>query len=233
MTCGIYQIVNTVNGKRYVGSSVDIDKRWREHIRLLKASKHHSRHLQSAWNKYGEDSFEFDVIEECEPHHLVDREQSHIDNLSHYNCSPTAGSSLGVKHSAETRMRMSEARKKWCLENPEDLAQHMSVRSRSKPKSEEFKEAVSNSLSGVPKSERHKMSMAIARAKLDSGKVLMVRLLRFAGLTLDEIALRCSVSRGQCQNICEGKRYQWVYNYEGPVPYAKSRMKKKSSKAPN
>lgn len=54
---GVYQIYNTVNGKRYIGSSIHIEQRFKEHLRNLRANKHVNAHLQCAWNKYGEQSF--------------------------------------------------------------------------------------------------------------------------------------------------------------------------------
>lgn len=58
---GVYQIYNTVNGKRYIGSSIHIEQRFKEHLRNLRANKHVNAHLQSAWNKYGEHSFVFEA----------------------------------------------------------------------------------------------------------------------------------------------------------------------------
>lgn len=60
---GIYKITNKINNKIYIGSSVDIDKRWKQHIRELKKNKHINKHLQSAWNKYGENNFKFQIVE--------------------------------------------------------------------------------------------------------------------------------------------------------------------------
>lgn len=108
---GIYEIVNLVNGKRYVGSALNLRQRWQGHRSRLRQQKHHSAHLQAAWNKYGEDSFDFRVLERCGRDELLDREQHHIDIGCHYNKSPTAGSPLGVKHSDQTRQRMSESRR--------------------------------------------------------------------------------------------------------------------------
>jgi group I intron endonuclease len=62
MNTGIYQILNKVNGKSYVGSAVNIKKRWAVHRHTLRNNKN-SPHLQKAWNKYGEESFEFNVLE--------------------------------------------------------------------------------------------------------------------------------------------------------------------------
>jgi group I intron endonuclease len=56
---GIYKILNKINNKVYVGESLDIERRWDEHKEDLNNNKHHSKKLQLAWNKYGEESFEF------------------------------------------------------------------------------------------------------------------------------------------------------------------------------
>ena len=51
---GVYQIYNTETGKRYIGSSIDVERRLKEHKRNLKSHKHRNQHLQNAWNKYEE-----------------------------------------------------------------------------------------------------------------------------------------------------------------------------------
>jgi len=64
MMIGIYCITNTVNGKRYIGQSWNITDRLYSHKNLLKNNKHHNKHLNNAWNKYGVDSFTFELIKE-------------------------------------------------------------------------------------------------------------------------------------------------------------------------
>ena len=64
-TIGIYSITNTINGKKIIGQSVDILRRWADHKYDLKRNIHANQHLQSAWNKYGEQSFKFEVILLC------------------------------------------------------------------------------------------------------------------------------------------------------------------------
>ena len=72
----VYKIINIQNAKFYIGSSVVLAARWRKHTRDLRAGKHHCPHLQSAWNKYGEDSFVFRVVEVVEqPEQLTVVEQ--------------------------------------------------------------------------------------------------------------------------------------------------------------
>jgi predicted GIY-YIG superfamily endonuclease len=48
---GVYEIKNTLNNKRYIGSSVNIQKRWYAHKRMLNLNTHPNKHLQAAWNK--------------------------------------------------------------------------------------------------------------------------------------------------------------------------------------
>ena len=59
----IYKIINTVNGKFYVGSTTNTRERFRVHRKRLRKGNHHAKHLQAAWNKYGENAFVFVVIE--------------------------------------------------------------------------------------------------------------------------------------------------------------------------
>jgi group I intron endonuclease len=130
MTSGIYKIKNIVNNHTYVGSAVNIEQRWRSHKSYLNNNKHHSVYLQRAWNKYGADCFEFSVIELCFPFFLIAREQSWINKINpEYNISPTAGSSLGVKLSEETRSKLSAAHKGKTSHN---LGKKMSLDQRAK-----------------------------------------------------------------------------------------------------
>lgn len=62
--CGVYSIYCLGNGKRYIGISGDIEKRWSTHVIKLRGSRHGNPHLQAAWNKYGSESFEFMVLQE-------------------------------------------------------------------------------------------------------------------------------------------------------------------------
>ena len=58
----VYMIKNTVNGKVYIGSSVDANKRYKSHTSHLKKGVHHSIRLQRSFDKYGEEAFVFIVL---------------------------------------------------------------------------------------------------------------------------------------------------------------------------
>lgn len=112
MKC-IYKIVNKLTNECYVGSALNFYKRKYYHLYDLKKQKHHSPVLQNSWNKYGNDVFEFIVIEEIDiSKNLIIREQFWIDKLNpKFNIAKIAGSPLGVKHTLQSRINMSNAHK--------------------------------------------------------------------------------------------------------------------------
>ena len=101
---GIYFIINLLNGMIYVGSSINLLKRWKEHLYSLDLNSHPNRHLQRAWNKYGSEVFQFTIVEIVEDiSKLLKIEQLWIDASNccnrevGYNLNPTAGSLLGFR----------------------------------------------------------------------------------------------------------------------------------------
>jgi group I intron endonuclease len=110
---GVYSILNTITGKRYVGSTaISFDARLKQHLTLLNTGKHTSRHLQSSWNKHGESAFEFVVEEICGVENVLIREQYFLDYYKSYddrfgyNILPKAGSHLGAKRTEESKKKM-------------------------------------------------------------------------------------------------------------------------------
>lgn len=80
--CGIYCINNIINNKKYIGQSININKRWKSHISALNNNRHYNFHLQQAWNKYGSKNFEFNVIEICDKSLLNEREVYWIEKFN-------------------------------------------------------------------------------------------------------------------------------------------------------
>jgi len=113
---GIYEIRCTANGKRYIGSALDVKSRWRTHRSQLNGQRHGNRHLQHAWNKYGAGAFEWAVLEEVPRRDLIAAEQRYVDALlaespkSLFNLKLKVDSPLGMKRTAETCARISAAK---------------------------------------------------------------------------------------------------------------------------
>ena len=104
----IYKIRNVVNGKFYVGSTVDSRVRFQTHRRNLKKGKHQSPHMQAAWNKYGEDCFKFEIVEivECSENLLIAEQKwldEHAGKPHCYNWATDASAPMrGKKHTEKT-----------------------------------------------------------------------------------------------------------------------------------
>ncbi len=159
MSSGIYQILNTVNDIRYIGSAENFKYRWAVHRSDFKRGKN-SAHLQNAYNKYGEENFVFSVIEYVEnKEDLVPREQHYIDLYDFgrlYNINPIAGSRLGSKATEETRKKMSKAKKGWVgywlgkKRSPETIKK-ISIANKGKKRSEETKKKIGQAVRGKTK----------------------------------------------------------------------------------
>lgn len=104
---GIYKIESKTTNRIYVGSSLNITKRWRVHMSDLKLNKHHSIILQRHVNKYGLYDLVFSTIEECSDNLLISREQYYLDSLNPYfNIRKKADSNLGIKRTEETKQKI-------------------------------------------------------------------------------------------------------------------------------
>ncbi len=108
---GIYRITNCVNNKVYIGKSIDIfNKRWPYHKALLNNGTHVNKHLQNAWNKYGEENFDFSIVLECNREELDKYEIYYIaaykSYLPEYGYNKTYGGDGSIP-TEETRAKMS------------------------------------------------------------------------------------------------------------------------------
>jgi group I intron endonuclease len=129
MTSAIYKIQSIIKpDKIYIGSAVQIKRRWHKHLCELKYNKHNNPKLQRHYNKYGSADLVFIIIEPCFPEFLFIREQYYIDTLNPwFNIVKNIGTNsrivsketkdklsiinLGRKKSDETRKKLSIAHK--------------------------------------------------------------------------------------------------------------------------
>lgn len=128
---GIYKIQSKCKPERsYIGSAVDIQNRWRMHLRQLKNGKHENSRLQNHYNKYGKNDFVFSILIGCDRQDLINTEQFYIDAYNpFFNICKIAGNSLGVKRSVETRRKVSEATSG---KNHPNYGKHLSEETRRK-----------------------------------------------------------------------------------------------------
>lgn len=171
---GIYSIENKINGKTYIGSSVNLKRRLNCHLVLLSTNRHPNQKLQRAWNKYGSKNFVVDVLEYLQPTKeiLLAREQHWIELLgvvaTGYNISPTAGSSLGTKFTEETRAKMRAAHVGRVYYSPsEETKKLQSIAALNRaPVSEVTREKIRTLHKGAKRSDEMKAKMrAIALAR--------------------------------------------------------------------
>jgi group I intron endonuclease len=110
----VYVIKNDINDKVYVGSTINGERRWNQHLILLRNRTHFNTHLQNAFDKYGESSFSFGILEHTD--NLPEREGFWIKELQATNkalgynrCEFPGKSRLGFKATEETKLKMSIA----------------------------------------------------------------------------------------------------------------------------
>ena len=176
---GIYKITNKFNGKLYIGQALDAWHRWWSHKTVLRKNQHINNYLQRAWNKYGEDTFEFVIIEEVLDASLLNiREQFWLDafkaynkafgyNLAQYAASP----GRGRIHSFEERQKMSKALKGKI--RSKEHAHNLSLALTGRKHTAEFKKKMSLMRKGVnpwdkfkdPEAVRKKMSASLTGRK--------------------------------------------------------------------
>jgi group I intron endonuclease len=193
----IYKIRNVTNDHYYIGSTVDSRKRFWAHRKALRLGTHDCIHLQRAWNKYGEDCFKFEVVEQLDSKDaLYPAEQrwldEHFGQTYLYNVAAHADSPMRDA-SPEMRARLSAKTKAWhqAHEHPRLGVQHNSdtllrmSEARTgkhaglehyrygKEVSPEVRAKISAAQKGVPKAPGRKVSeegLAKIRANIEAGR---------------------------------------------------------------
>ena len=224
---GIYKITNKLNGKVYIGQSINIEKRWNQHINAKDNFVIHN-----AIKKYGEENFKFEVLLEC-PAEMLDVWER--DMIALYDCISPNGYNLtegggrckcseetkkkmseahkGMHHSEETRLKMSNIRKGVKLKpHSEETKIKMSKAHKGKRLSEEAKHRMSVAKKGIHLSEEHKRKLSDAKkGKKRSDEVknkLKGRIAWNKGVSLsEEVKLKMKgLKKGKHWKIENGKR---------------------------
>lgn len=149
---GIYMIKCKINNKVYIGQSKNIKKRFSDHRSALNRNNHYNDLLQNDWNKYGQCSFEFSLIKECEEYELNKLENKYINEYKSYDKKSGYNITLGKDidgaeiYTEEMRRRNSEGHVGH--EVPEETKKKIGEANRGKKRTEEQKRAMSENRKG-------------------------------------------------------------------------------------
>lgn len=172
---GIYCILNKVNGKRYIGQTVDFSKRLSGHRCALIKGVHSCVHLQHAYDLYGIDAFDFFVLERCELDVIDSREDFWITHYRSnkgeygYNVRTSPVTNRGVRLSDKTKLLMSLSHRH--KKSPESVKKSADTRR------------------GTKRTDQQKRRIADKRKVTDEQVVrIILRLLEFKQWTMREIA---------------------------------------------
>lgn len=212
---GVYIITNTVDGKVYIGSSLDMRKRCEDHVSQLRRGVHHNRRLQNAWNKHSGDVFVFDVLEVVKTRDrsaTIPAEQKWLDFFqvgreACYNFLLLASSPGSQVTKDETRRRISESK-------------------RGKRLTPEHKAKLRRARIGRPLSEAHRAALSAARVgkkmpprtgekawpyrKMSVEQVQKIRDLAGMGWGVKSIAAELGIGATTAQRVLTGMSYLGV-----------------------
>ena len=169
MNSGIYVIGNLVNKHFYIGGTKNFKVRWNSysgHKNCLSMNVHQNRHLQNAWNKYGEHAFIFEILEECEEQYLDSLEQKYLDenvgrtdcyNIARFVDNPTRG--VPKTEEQKEHLRNLNLGKKYGKKTRKKLRDLHVGRRRTEKQIQFLKET----RRGIPKTDEHKQKIRDAR----------------------------------------------------------------------
>lgn len=153
---GIYKITNKLNGKHYIGVSINIMSRWSNHRNL---NSERISHIKAAIKKYGLESFEFSIVEECHKDLFEERERHWIafydSMMNGYNL--TAGGNIRKELSEKTRKQMSE-KSKGVPKSKEHIAKICATN-----RTERVRSIISQKLTGRKLSDETKAKMSASK----------------------------------------------------------------------
>lgn len=160
MTCGIYAAICKEDGRAYVGQSINIEKRWRQHAAMIRCGE--QRHFYNAVRKYGESAFDWIVVQECEQDQLDFFEMFWVGIFGSFNTgfnySIGGAGKRRRKHSAASIEKM-RAIKLGKTRTPE-ARRKTSESLMGRPRSQEWKDKVT----GQKRSDEARARMALAQA---------------------------------------------------------------------
>lgn len=222
---GIYEILNIKNNKRYIGQSQKVRARLQKHRRLLIKNEHQNSHLQNAFNKYGIDSFSFNIIEYCSIEELDFKENFYIKSYKSnnpyngYNYRIDNRTNRGLKWSDEQREKMKAAieNNPWYKNHtvPLEIAEKAWEVTRNKVWTEEERKRHSEILKGTKVADTTKMKLAQTGenngcAKLKENDVKEIFYLLHKNITQKIISEIFNISSSNVYMINKNKSWKFI-----------------------
>ena len=218
---GIYKITNLIDGKVYIGQTVNYNKRKKKHLSSLKNGNHHNEHLQRAFDKYGEDSFKIELIKKCNIEELDKLERYYIKELDACNHDKGYNMMYGGQRyrnfTKEVRLKMSEAGKgrKFTDEHKKKI----SLAQKGKKISQE---SINKSIATKKRNKEHwgeKNPNALISDKI--AEQIIIDLLK--GISANDISNKYQVSNDVVYNLMYGKTYLHI------MPDVREKLKSRTS----
>ena len=192
MDSGIYQIINKLNNKRYVGASKQVKRRFYEHKRSLLKNLHHSKLLQRAVNKYGMDNFEHSVLCTCPPEYLNKMESWFLKNLKpEYNIHISSEYTINRSKRCFSESHINNIKKSFTKERREKISKDVTER-----------------LTGVSKLEQSKLKIQLSVAKLTPEQVIIIRKRYEMGVKQVKLAKEFKVTKHAINKIVKRKTWK-------------------------
>lgn len=203
---GIYAIVNNVNGKMYIGQSINLDSRKSNHFKALESNKHYNIYLQKSFDKYGKSAFEFMVIEHCDKEMLNEIESKYINKFDTMNKDKgyNLRSGGGVNYLSEvSKKKISETRKKRILSGD--------IKTIGVPCTKERIEKIKIGLMEYWDCKEKRIERSKAKTTIDLQLIAKIKdELRFTNKSQKEIAEYFGVSKNIIGNLCNLRSHSYI-----------------------
>lgn len=182
----IYSIRKKGTQKNYIGQTIqDSSYYWSKRKSELNGNRHRNEHLQRAWNKYGEDNFEFIILAEAKTQEELDRLEWIYEKLFGYYNLKEGGN--GGRHNLTTREKIRKSK----------------LGKRRAPFSNSHKENMSKAQKGRWVGKKN------PNAKVTPEQVKKIRSLYNEGWTREELSKRYNIGTTGIKKICLG--YTWKH----------------------
>lgn len=171
---GIYSFTNKLNGKKYIGSSDDLDRRWNDHFTLFIRGDHPNSYMQRSVDKHGIDIFEIEWMLKCPEEELLYWEDHYIDLFDSMNSGYNLISADRREWSKETKKKLSkmfsgEGNPFFGRRHTEETKKQISDKNKGRKMSEEQRLKMIKAVTGLKRSDEAKRNISKGRTGIKIG----------------------------------------------------------------